>query len=353
MKCFFSLACVFFLCLGCSNKAGQPDINNTVKSFLAKQHLDKRTTYIEVALEKNTVSGQVQSQQVLDSFALYLKKHNPEIKTFNLSVIVPQKAVVRNSVANARSLPKHSAELATQYIMGQTLNVIKQEGEWFLIQGPDNYIAWVDHGGVAIGDSISPKWINAPKAVVQANEGEGYSTENINTAATDLVFGNILGVLENRIYILPDGRTVRVNDSVFYKSTETNPVSRMLNRAHSLLGRPYLWGGTSTKAMDCSGFTRTTFLDANIMLGRDASLQVHEGLAVNKNNIGEWKPGDLLFFGNLRDDGTARISHVAIHIAEGKMIHASERVKIESLNPNHGNYNSERANTLLHVRRIL
>ncbi len=354
MKHSLLYTCIAFLLLSCSNKLKKNnDFNNVIKSFYTTQNLDKRTTYLEATLSNDTVNGTAQSPEVLTNFITYLKKNHPEIKQYNLSATKPQKAVVRNSVANARSLPKHSAELATQYLMGQTLNIIKQEGEWFLIQGPDNYIAWIDHGGIVIQSHISQDWIAAKKVTIQANEAEAYSIENTNIPVTDLVFGNTLGILNDSTYILPDGRTVFVNKAFITKSIEKKPIIRILNRAHSLLGRPYLWGGTSTKAMDCSGFTRTVFLDAGIMLGRDASLQVREGVAINKNNITDWTAGDLLFFGNLRDDGSERISHVAIHINNGKMIHASSRVRIESLNPLHNDFNQERANTLMHVRRIL
>ncbi len=354
MKHSLLYICIAFLLISCSNKPKEnKDFNSVIKAFYAAQNLDKRTTYLEATLSNDTVNGTVQNPKTAANFVAFLKNNYPEIKHNNIAVIKPQQAIVRNSVANARSLPKHSAELATQYLMGESLKVLKQEGEWFLVQGPDNYIAWIDHGGIVTQNQISQDWVKANKVTVQINETEGYHTQTTNLAVTDLVFGNILGSENDSTYILPDGRRVHINGSFVTKSSEKNPITRVLDRANSLLGRPYLWGGTSTKGMDCSGFTRTAFLDAGIMLGRDASLQVKEGNPIDKNNINLWKTGDLLFFGNLRADGSERISHVAIHINNGKMIHASSRVRIESLNPLHNDFNQERANTLMHVRRIL
>lgn len=52
------------------------------------------------------------------------------------------------SVANLRSNPKHSAELATQATLGTPVHILKEEDSWYLIQTPDGYLAWVDDGGI-------------------------------------------------------------------------------------------------------------------------------------------------------------------------------------------------------------
>ena len=57
-------------------------------------------------------------------------------------------ALVTISVANLRSNPKHSAELATQATLGTPVKVWKKEGGWFYIQTPDKYLAWVNSGEI-------------------------------------------------------------------------------------------------------------------------------------------------------------------------------------------------------------
>ncbi|WP_051017704.1 SH3 domain-containing protein [Pontibacter sp. BAB1700] len=71
-------------------------------------------------------------------------------------------AIVTISVANLRSQPKHSAELATQATMGTPLKVWKKQNGWYLVQTPDQYLAWVDYGGVALMDQTAfNKWQQA------------------------------------------------------------------------------------------------------------------------------------------------------------------------------------------------
>lgn len=86
--------------------------------------------------------------------------------------------------------------------------------------------------------------------------------------------------------------------------------------AHSYLGTPYLMGGTTRRAIDCSAFTQNTFAAIGIKLPRTADVQYNVGKKVPK---GEEKPGDLVFF----ETYLPGPSHVGIYLGNGKFIHAS------------------------------
>lgn len=85
------------------------------------------------------------------------------------------------------------------------------------------------------------------------------------------------------------------------------------------VGRSYVFGGTSaTKGWDCSGFTQYAFAKHfGVSLPRTAAEQAGRGQSVSKNDRSSWKPGDLLFY---KENG--RISHVAVYLGDGQMIHA-------------------------------
>jgi cell wall-associated NlpC family hydrolase len=86
---------------------------------------------------------------------------------------------------------------------------------------------------------------------------------------------------------------------------------------HPLLGIPYVWGGTTTKGFDCSGFTQYVFTEYGIHLPRTSAEQSHAGTSVSKDNL---RTGDLVFFNTYGSPGT--VTHVAIYIGNGEIVNA-------------------------------
>lgn len=92
--------------------------------------------------------------------------------------------------------------------------------------------------------------------------------------------------------------------------------TQIASYAKQFVGNPYVHGGTSlTKGADCSGFTQSVFKHFGIKLPRTASSQAKVGKKVSFNNL---EPGDLVFYGT----GGSKITHVAIYIGNGKIVHA-------------------------------
>lgn len=87
--------------------------------------------------------------------------------------------------------------------------------------------------------------------------------------------------------------------------------------AKQFLGNPYVYGGASlTNGTDCSGFTMSVYAHFGYGLSRSSYTQVNNGRAVSMSSL---QPGDLLFY----KYGGSTISHVAIYIGGGQIIHAS------------------------------
>lgn len=99
----------------------------------------------------------------------------------------------------------------------------------------------------------------------------------------------------------------------------TAAASRVLQTADRYVGIPYVWGGnTPQSGFDCSGFTRYVFAQHGVQLPRTAREQAHSGEPVAVD-FGALRPGDILLFAEPNE----AISHVAIYVGDGRMIHAS------------------------------
>ncbi|MGC7873148.1 C40 family peptidase [Desulfosporosinus sp. SYSU MS00001] len=106
--------------------------------------------------------------------------------------------------------------------------------------------------------------------------------------------------------------------------------SDIIDHAVSLVGKPYVFGGTSLKGFDCSGFTQYVFAGSGISLPRTSYAQYATGGSVSKSNL---QPGDLVFFSTYSKGA----SHVGIYIGGGKFVHADnpkKGVTITSLSDN-------------------
>ncbi|AET66295.1 cell wall-associated hydrolase, invasion-associated protein [Desulfosporosinus orientis DSM 765] len=103
--------------------------------------------------------------------------------------------------------------------------------------------------------------------------------------------------------------------------------SSIVDRALSLQGTRYVFGGTSKSGFDCSGFTKYVFASAGISLPRTSYSQFASGTPVSKSDL---RSGDLVFFSTYAKGA----SHVGIYIGGGRFVHAanpSSGVKVSSL----------------------
>ncbi|MGB1282046.1 MAG: C40 family peptidase, partial [Schleiferiaceae bacterium] len=150
--------------------------------------------------------------------------------------------------------------------------------------------------------------------------------------------GRIFSLTKGACFPGLEGNEVKIGSYKFHFNGPLQNSSKnrgtLIETALSYTGTPYLWGGRTTFGIDCSGFTQMVYRMNGIYLPRDASQQAKKGTTLSF--LEECQPGDLAFF----DNAEGAIVHVGIVMEDYKIIHASGRVRIDTLDHS-GIYNEE------------
>lgn len=264
-----------------------------------------------------------------------------------------QWAQVSIPVAHLRSKPGNSHELSSQELMGMPVRLMRPDGGWWLIETPDGYTGWMRGESLAMkSDGDMQAWRGAERLVVTSHVQitcyDAPAADSPRSVVTDLVpmsivEGSLSDTVAGRVEVtLPDGRKAWANASAFTAIEEwaSQPfdAGKVLDQAYALIGTPYLWGGASVKALDCSGLSKICYLANGIFLRRDASMQARTGKQLPKDDWRQLRQGDLIFFGS---KSTGKVTHVAIYDADGKYVHSTgtgDRVRINSADPSDAAY---------------
>jgi hypothetical protein len=277
------------------------------------------------------------------------------------------------SVSNNRYEPRQAAEMATQMTLGMPLEVLKKQGSYFLVRTPDGYISWTEDLMVALKTRAElSTWNHGPRLVYTEYFGHAFTAADAaSPIVSDLVAGNILRQTgtSGEFYAVefPDGRKAFVpkRSAMPWKAWlgSRKPVVQQLEQtARTMMGTPYLWGGTSLKGVDCSGFIKTAYFLQGLVIPRDASQQAgigevvdimdHDTLSMAKA-LQNLRQGDLLFFSALKDGKpSGRVTHVAMYIGDGRFIHASGLVRINSMKAGEPDFADWNTRAFVGARRV-
>ena len=343
----------------------------------AQQHLapDRRTMVFDVhgKLQGNTLqlTGEIHNAATRNSLLEFLRGRT-RYDIVDSLVVLPQAslgnrtfAVVSLSVANLRTRPDHAAEMATQALLGTPLRVLKRMSGWYYVQTPDEYLGWTDDEITLMSRDAFDHWVKAPKIIVTTVYGFTYQEKRQNSqVVSDVVIGDLFRLVKDagKYYEVayPDGRTGFLSkahgqqfDAWLSHVRETGP--NILTSAKRFFGIPYLWGGTSAKGLDCSGFTKTVFFLNGILLPRDANQQAAIGEPIDTaDGWKNLKAGDLLFFGTKAVGAKPeRLTHVAIYLGNKRFIHSSGDVRMNSFNHSDEDYSQGREQSFIRARRVL
>ncbi|WP_276088747.1 C40 family peptidase [Pedobacter sp. JY14-1] len=247
-----------------------------------------------------------------------------------------QYAICRVAVAPLRTEPSDKAEIGSQLLFGDHVEVMeKQERWWHLRSALDRYEGWSDPKQLAPLSSdqyaAAHRCKNlvpvAPLNVAKDNRGNCYYLSP-GSSLPDYQDGRCL--IGNEVFEL-DFKPKQVDSTALPSGERTEAI---ITDAQFFLNAPYLWGGRNLFGIDCSGLTQVVFKLNGISLNRDAWQQAEQGTVVDF--LQEAQSGDLAFF----DNAEGRIIHVGIMISNDKILHASGKVRQDYID-NQGIYNEE------------
>jgi hypothetical protein len=212
----------------------------------------------------------------------------------NLQCLVP--------LANVMKEPSHRAELHTQMLLGDQIEMLEEAMPWCRVK-----LLWDGYEG----------WVLRAQLGLAAHETETrapYLMEPLLVRGLGTLFPgtSLLAIPEDLRMNVDVSRCFSQNRSQAFSAESVRELLQVY------LGVPYMWGGNSTAGIDCSGLSQMLYRFFGIALPHEAAEQMNLGRTLDF--VQEAKPGDLAFFANAEGD----IVHVGIVWGEGELIHASE-----------------------------
>jgi hypothetical protein len=216
-----------------------------------------------------------------------------------------------------RAAADERSEQVSQVLFGEIFEIKEWKEHWVnIVTGFDNYNGWIGRlQFIMLGHLAYKRFKQTPPPLTYRPVTQAWKIAN--NSILYLPVGSSLAFLE--------GTTCRLGNEQFEIIGEIGETENLVVTAMSFLNAPYLWGGRTHFGIDCSGFTQAVFKLQGINLLRDARLQAEQGYSVN--SIHDARLGDLAFFENA--DG--KIVHVGMMLNNTNIIHASGKVKIDTI----------------------
>jgi cell wall-associated NlpC family hydrolase len=299
------------------------------------QNSDQRTKIFNVQVKEDHEESLVLSGEVLDAETLMetkemLKREFPQLIVDTRAVKTLRQGSFVWCATNFTSMhaePSWLAEQVTQCAYGVRLEVLKDEENWSLVRQDDGYIAWIYR------PYCSGQPPQTPTHLVSALVGGLFEKPSKDSAHLSRLYTGTFMTVEKwqgewafiapHIQKTPNAMTggwmhgdrlIAITD---LPTTIEQKRQAILEEAFRMTGVPYLWGGTSTNGIDCSGLAQLCHRMVGLTIKRDADMQKNAGRKAEP----PFTAGDLVFFG---DEGNLeRITHVGISLGGWKIIHSS------------------------------
>ncbi len=363
-------------------------VNDALYRLQRDHNADKRSTIFELRsndhaqdseqADKPSILGKVLTEDQLQAAvqAVSALSGVESVTSAGVEVLLNPEtpwALCNRAVSDLRSEPRSLAERVSQALLGEVVRPLEESGDWTLVQMErDGYIGWIHRAALhhcSREQAIAYQATCRVRVLAELLHARTTPQTDIGAEAGKLPFGINLpveGHLDAATQVrLPDGRLWWVDSSgllpvELWPAPNHPGISFTLDLIRRFVGVPYLWGGRSPFGFDCSGFAAAFWDFLGIRLPRDADQQFQIGQPIS----GDYRPGDLLFFGSLASEQTdvrqqdrfAAITHVAISLGGEELIHANGAawgVSYNSLDPSSSRYRPWLREHLAGARRYL
>ena len=153
----------------------------------------------------------------------------------------------------------------------------------------------------------------------QVGNSEAFTVNSVADGWVEISVDDSVGYISQDYVTLAQALpTAKTIEQVKYGDGVSDVRASVVSYALQFVGNRYVWGGTSLEnGVDCSGFTMRILGKYGVSLPHSSKAQPSCGTKISASDA---KPGDLFFYGSGRS-----ISHVAIYIGNGQIVHASNK----------------------------
>lgn len=153
----------------------------------------------------------------------------------------------------------------------------------------------------------------------QVGNSEAFTVNSVADGWVEISVDDSVGYISQDYVTLAQALpTAKTIEQVKYGDGVSDVRTSVVSYALQFVGNRYVWGGTSLEnGVDCSGFTMRILGKYGISLPHSSKAQPSYGTKISASDA---KPGDLFFYGS-----GSSISHVAIYIGNGQIVHASNK----------------------------
>jgi cell wall-associated NlpC family hydrolase len=249
--------------------------------------------------------------------------------------------ICENVFVPLRSGPSHKTEMLSQVLFGEKYSIIDKAGTWLKVETVfDKYTGWIDTGHLQhspIEDITSGNVLNRSLVCFKTDKSKMVLEAGCEVFKPDF---------EKKVFFSGNKKYIAAAD---FSNNFVSTIESFADTAMKYINSPYIWGGRIPSGIDCSGLTQLVYKIHGIPIPRDSWKQAEAGKGIDF--IDQAEPGDLVFFDNDR----GKITHVGMILSKGLVIHASGRIRIDSID-HQGIYKSEiggYSHKLRTIRRIV